>query len=266
MRAKKYFGQNFLKDKTVLTKIIETIPKNDNQIIEIGAGLGDLTSELVKYKKVISYEIDKSLLGHLKNRFKDELNSSRLELIFKDVLECWNDKKSLYDGEYDLIANLPYYISSKIVVSALKDANCKNIIVMLQDELADRFISEVGDKEFCSLSVVTKLLSEKAEKLFKVFPESFVPKPRVISAIVKISSRQAKTLSLEFEKFLLQSFKQPRKKLINNLSLAYDKNELEVIFAQLKIDNKVRANVISPKMYNQIYQRIINGREETNTK
>lgn len=108
VKAKKQFGQNFLKDESILNKIIEAMPKNNNHIVEIGPGLGDLTQKMLKYKDMTAYEIDRDLLAILRSKFANEIQSQRLELIHTDVLDIWKQNRTLYQGKYDLIANLPY--------------------------------------------------------------------------------------------------------------------------------------------------------------
>ena len=123
IKAKKKYGQNFLKDESVLLKIIESMPKNNNKIVEIGPGLGDLTKKLVKYKDVRAYEVDRDLYSILRVEFINEIGSGRLDLVLTDVLEVWNEHSSLYEEKYDLIANLPYYIAANIILNGLSDDN-----------------------------------------------------------------------------------------------------------------------------------------------
>ena len=95
IKAKKKFGQNFLIDKSILNRIIQSMPKNDNKIIEIGPGLGDLTDKLVKYKDTIAYEVDTDLISILKSKFAIELDNGRFQLIHTDVLTAWDEAGSL---------------------------------------------------------------------------------------------------------------------------------------------------------------------------
>ena len=104
--AKKKFGQNFLKDQSILRKIIEAMPNNDNKIVEIGPGLGDLTKFLVNVKSVEAFEVDTDLCKLLQSNFKKEIATKQLHLNCGDVLSVWKSK--LIDEPYDLVANLPY--------------------------------------------------------------------------------------------------------------------------------------------------------------
>ena len=90
IKAKKKYGQNFLKDSTVLDKIIQSMPTNNNYVVEIGPGLGDLTKNIVKYKDMTAYEVDTDLIGILESKFAIEIESKKLKLIHTDVLEAWD--------------------------------------------------------------------------------------------------------------------------------------------------------------------------------
>jgi 16S rRNA (adenine1518-N6/adenine1519-N6)-dimethyltransferase len=259
--ADKKFGQNFLKDESILYKIIEAMPKDSLPIVEIGPGLGDLTRQLLKVGRVRAYEVDKRLCEYLKNEFKESIESGYLELICKDILK---QSGSLYDSSYNLVANLPYYIATKIVLEALHDSNCKNIIVMVQKEVAKKFSASVGDKEFGSLAILAQSVAE-AKILFEVEPQAFIPPPKVTSAILYI--KKSDTLNdLEFELFLKVALKQPRKTLFKNLSAKYDKKLLEEIFSNLNIAKTARAHEIELSIYHHLYKLIKDRVDESRTK
>ncbi|MEA3512885.1 MAG: 16S rRNA (adenine(1518)-N(6)/adenine(1519)-N(6))-dimethyltransferase RsmA [Campylobacterota bacterium] len=264
IKAKKKYGQNFLKDEEVLNKIIQSIPKNDNHIVEIGPGLGDLTNKLVKYKDVTAYEVDRDLYSILKVKFLKELTSKKLNIILGDVLEKWDDNSSLYSKKYDLIANLPYYIATNIILKGLNDNNCENIIVMIQKEVADKFTANCRDKEYSSLSVITQLISKEATTIIKVPPESFDPQPKVDSAVIHIKKDVGKKFDLDFNKFLKVCFIQPRKKLIKNLASSYNKELLNNIFVELNIKETLRPHEVDASLYSQIYTKVKQYGRETN--
>lgn len=266
IKAKKKFGQNFLKDDQVLIKIIQSMPHNDNHIVEIGPGLGDLTKKLVKCKDVTAYEVDRDLYSILQTEFYKELEDKKLEIILGDVLEQWNDDSSLYSSKYDLIANLPYYIATNIILNSFNDKNCEHIIVMIQKEVADKFTARCGDKEYSSLSVITQLISKEARTLIVVPPESFDPPPKVDSAVIYIQKDMDKKLDFDFNKFLKVCFVQPRKKLIKNLSTAYSKEQLISIFTELNINETARPHEVDASLYSHIYTKVKqNGRNTTST-
>ena len=260
VKAKKQYGQNFLKDTTILDKIIQSMPNNNNYVVEIGPGLGDLTKNLVKYKDMTAYEVDTDLIGILKSKFAIEMKEGKLKLIHTDVLEAWDKQKTLHDGKYDLIANLPYYIATNIILRAFEDKNCEHIIVMVQKEVAEKFTAKVNDKDYSSLGIITELISVDSRILFDVPPESFDPPPKIISSILYIKKDMDKYLDKDFNKFLKACFVQPRKKLSKNLTSVVDKNTISKIYEELNIDDNVRPHEVSSSLYSQMHTRVKDGR------
>ena len=260
--AKKKFGQNFLKDSSVLKGIIQAMPHNDNHIVEIGPGLGDLTKNLVKCKDVTAYEVDTDLLEILDKSFTSEIEEGKLKIIHCDVLKAWEDLKTLHKSKYDLIANLPYYIATNIILRAFEDSNCEHIIVMIQKEVALKFAARVGDKEFSALSVITESISKETRVLFDVPPEAFDPPPKVVSSILYVKKDLSKSIDKEFNKFLKACFTQPRKKLSKNLSSYISKDKVKTIFESLGISDNIRPHELSSSLYSQIYTKAMNGKQE----
>ncbi len=260
VKAKKQYGQNFLRDTTILDKIIQSMPNNNNYVVEIGPGLGDLTKNLVKYKDMTAYEVDTDLIGILKSKFAIEIKEEKLKLIHTDVLVAWDKQKTLHDGKYDLIANLPYYIATNIVLRAFEDKNCEHIIVMVQKEVAEKFTAKVNDKDYSSLGIITELISVDSKILFDVPPESFDPPPKIISSILYIKKDMDKYLDKDFNKFLKACFVQPRKKLSKNLTSVIDKNTISKIYEELEINDNVRPHEVSSSLYSQMHTRVKDGR------
>ena len=260
VKAKKQYGQNFLRDTTILDKIIQSMPNNNNYVVEIGPGLGDLTKNLVKYKDMTAYEVDTDLIGILKSKFAIEIEEEKLKLIHTDVLVAWDKQKTLNDGKYDLIANLPYYIATNIVLRAFEDKNCEHIIVMVQKEVAEKFTAKVNDKDYSSLGIITELISVDSRILFDVPPESFDPPPKIISSILYIKKDMDKCLDKDFNKFLKACFVQPRKKLSKNLTSVIDKNTISKIYEELEINDNVRPHEVSSSLYSQMHTRVKDGR------
>ena len=263
IKAKKKYGQNFLKDPYILEKIVQSIPTNGNHIVEIGSGLGDLTNKLVKYKDVTTYEIDTDLISILRSKFAIEIHSKKLKLIHTDVLKIWDEQKTLHDGDYDLVANLPYYIATNIILRAYEDINCKNIIVMMQKEVALKFVAKTAFKEFSSLGVLTELFSSEAKILFDVPSQSFVPPPKVTSSVLFISKSKDIKVDDDFKKFLKISFSQPRKKLIKNLSVIVDKSTIISIINELKLNENIRPHQVSASLYSQMYIKVKNEKRNS---
>ena len=237
VKAKKRFGQNFLKDSSVKTKIIQSMPKNDNLIIEIGPGLGDLTEMLLKLKPVTAIEIDRDLYAGLRVKFASDIQSERLTLLNEDIME-YRAAGEIHTSPYDMIANLPYYIATSIILDALDDELCQNVLVMVQKEVALKFCAKPGDKSFSSLSVLTSMVAD-AEYLFDVPPTAFTPQPKVTSAVFRIR-KHSSGIEKAFSEFLKIAFCQPRKKLLKNLSSKYDKVALETFFNEHDISLTLR--------------------------
>lgn len=258
--AKKKFGQNFLKDKSVLQKIVEAMPNNDNKIVEIGPGLGDLTKFLVDVKSVDAFEVDTDLCKVLQIKFEKEIATKQLHIHCGDVLTAW--KSELIEESYDLVANLPYYIATNIILKALADPKCKNILVMVQLEVAEKFCANDGDKVFGSLSIITQSVGE-AHIVVRVPPTAFEPQPKIDSAVFLIQKKSDRS-DKDFEDMLRVAFTQPRKTLIKNLSSTYDKAMLQGIFEDLSLIQTVRPHQVSTNDYHQLYKltRSLDGTRE----
>ena len=255
--AKKKFGQNFLKDVSVLHKIIQSMPNNDNKIVEIGPGLGDLTKYLVDVKSVEAFEVDTDLCKILQDKFKDEINTKQFQLHCGDVLNVWktSSDECLINERYDLVANLPYYIATNIILKALADPMCKNILVMTQLEVAEKFCAEAGEKVFGSLGIITQSVG-KARIVVKVPPTAFEPPPKIDSAVFLIQKDKSRS-DKGFEDMLRVAFTQPRKTLLKNLSAKYDKAELLQVFEELQFTLTIRPHQVSTSDYHHLYKNII---------
>ncbi|QBL12123.1 16S rRNA (adenine(1518)-N(6)/adenine(1519)-N(6))-dimethyltransferase RsmA [Campylobacter helveticus] len=252
IRAKKQYGQNFLKDKGILTQITQAIPKDVKKIVEIGSGLGDLTQELMKISPVKAYEIDAELVDFLGRKFQKELKEKRIVLLHQDASEisCFDDEK------YFLVANLPYYVASKLILQALEDENCQGLIVMVQKEMALKFCAKSGDGDFSALGVLSAMICER-EILFDVSPLCFNPPPKVVSSVMRLMKQRefGQVCELEsFKKFLRICFKAPRKRLLSNLKA--DKKLLLRLFEDLKLEENVRPHELCVDSYLKIYENL----------
>ena len=237
------------------------MPHNDNHIVEIGPGLGDLTKNLVKYKDVTAYEVDTDLISILKSKFANELENKKFTLKHIDVLKAWDEQNFLYNGNYDLIANLPYYIATNIILRAFEDELCEHIIVMVQKEVAIKFTAKVNDKEYSSLGIITETISKDSKILFDVPPEAFDPMPKVTSSILYIKKDLSKKIDKDFNKFLKVCFVQPRKKLSKNLSSIIEKSKISTIFEELNLNDNLRPHEVNASLYSQMYTKVKNGRD-----
>lgn len=225
MKANKALGQNFLIDKNIINKIISSTTDNPNKtIIEVGPGMGALTKELVKNKdkQIVAVEIDDELYEYLQKEIKDE----NLKLVSGNILD-FNTSDLSENKKYSVVANLPYYISSKIIFKFLEDDNCDSMTIMLQKELVDRITSTRNKKLYGRLTVAIQSFYE-TKRVTNVPPTCFKPRPKVDSAVVRLermdnSGIENKALYLDFIK---QCFAKKRKTLRNNLKLVYSEDQV----------------------------------------
>ena len=250
----KALGQNFLVDGSVCPQMAdEAVQSSETGVIEIGAGVGVLTAELCKRaKRVVSIELDKRLLPVLDETLADFDN---FEIVNADVLKL--DLNSLIKEKFadckevNICANLPYYITSPVIMKLLEDKlPVKNIIVMVQKEAADRLTAEVGSRESGAITVAVNFYA-KAQKLFDVFKESFVPSPKVDSAVIKLEILNEKPAFIEneaqFFKMVKAMFMQRRKTAVNSVSagMSIPKASVSQALNELGLDENVRAEALS---------------------
>lgn len=241
-------GQNFLINQNVLEKIVKAANlKNNDYVLEIGPGFGILTEELIKKaKKVLSIELDKRLVYFLKQKFKRENN---LEILESDILKIKNNelyKKLVGEkDDYKLVANLPYNITGAVLRKFLTyKPKPREIILLLQKEVAQRIVSKPPKMSLLSLSVQ---YYGQPQIIDFVSKESFYPKPEVDSAIIKIELKKNKNLSEDEEKKFWQlvkiGFSSPRKQLQNNLAagLKKDKESVKEALKLVKLAPECRA-------------------------
>jgi 16S rRNA (adenine1518-N6/adenine1519-N6)-dimethyltransferase len=266
VKVKKRFGQNFLIDDNILNKIIETAKiDKDTFVIEIGPGLGSLTERLIpKAKHVLAYEIDNDLIPMLNSMFKED----NFSLINDDVLDrnIDEDIKAIDNeaNEVVVIANLPYYITTPILMKCLETTkHISKMVVMMQFEVAKRITASTHTKDYNALSIAVQYRA-KTELSFKVPKSVFIPAPNVDSAVVSLkfhNTYQDSVLSEPFFfSFVKGAFKQRRKTLLNNLHelLHIDKNTLSDILVTHKVHPQIRADKLTLETYitlaNYFYQ------------
>ena len=256
---KKKYGQNFIVDKNIIHSIIVKSEIDDETlVIEIGPGAGSLTSELGKYaKNVIAYEIDETLKPILEKNI-----TSNTEVIFEDFLKrdiAEDIKKYNYKKLY-VIANLPYYITTPIIIKLIETKiDFDKIVVMVQKEVGDRFKAKPKTKEYNSLSVYLSYYFN-ITKILDVSRNVFMPKPNVDSIVVcftkKVDKLKVNNEELFF-KLIKDSFKQKRKNLRNNLK-GYDLENISKTLSKYKLDLTVRAEALPL----EIFVDIANNLEE----
>ena len=258
--ANKGYGQNFLIDQNVVDGIIEHAGVNkEDLIIEIGPGLGNLTSPLLENAgKVICIELDPKMVSILKDRFSLYDN---FELINEDVLKVDLNKLIEENSNFKtakVVANLPYYITTPIIMKLLEDKlNLESITVMVQKEVAERLADKPGGKEVGAITYSINYYTNP-EIIIDVPRDSFIPAPNVDSAVIKLDvlkEPKVKVLDEElFFKIIKFSFLQKRKTLINSLSNSglLPKDFLEEMLNSLGIDLRVRAEQLSLEQFGQI--------------
>lgn len=263
--VKKQFGQNFLMDNNIVNKIcdISNITKEVN-VIEIGPGLGFLTEELKKRaNKVMCYEIDSEMVKVITNRFENDTN---VIVKFQDFLKAKIDndiEKYLNDYPVIVVANLPYYITTAILIKILEESKyIKQMTVMMQLEVADRICGKPSTKDYNSLSVLMQYYTD-CKLAIKVGAGCFYPEPNVDSAVVLIKYKDEiknQALSEEyFKKFNRVVFAQRRKTLANNLKsgFGYSKGLIENILTNNQISLTIRTEALSVeqivKLANEFY-------------
>ena len=231
------------------------MPKDNNLIVEIGPGLGDLTEKLLQKNKLVAYEIDTDLCKILKEKFD-------IELICGDVLDSWQSGK-LREEKYNLIANLPYYVATNIILKALNDENCQNILVLIQKEVAQKFSAKAGEKIYGGLSIIAKSVAD-VEIKFDIPPNAFTPAPKVVSSVILFKKFKPK-YDEKYAKFLKVAFSQPRKTLLKNLSSKYDKTILETIFDKLNIQKNIRPHQVSEELFFEVFSELKGETNNDNT-
>lgn len=251
---KKKFGQNFITDQNVLTNIVDAADIDDCDVIEIGPGLGSLTVHLLEHvHKVVAFEIDDDLIPILNKLFADYDN---FDLVHQDILkvDIEEELKKHFDFKHKicLVANLPYYITTAIILKLLSETDkIKSYTMMMQDEVADRICSRPDVKDYNSLSVAIQYRAS-AKKVLKISRNIFIPKPNVDSAVIRLDlydeSPYKTKYEEEFFKLVRVAFAQRRKTLVNNMKQGnYDKEKVLEFIHQKGFNEAVRSEELNVK-------------------
>lgn len=252
---KKSMGQNFLINPEVCPQMAAAAADKDTAVLEIGPGIGVLTYELSKVAgKVVAIELDKSLQKILPVTLKD---CDNVEIIYGDAMKM--DLKALIAEKFEgykkvaVCANLPYYITSPIITMLLESKlPIDNVTVMVQKEAAERICAEVGSRDSGALTVCVNYYSI-SEILFGVGKDSFMPPPKVDSAVIQLKVRENPPVTLEneafFFKFIKACFAQRRKTFINTVSntLHIEKDKLRQTLLSLNINENIRSEQLTMK-------------------
>ncbi|MDO4154591.1 MAG: 16S rRNA (adenine(1518)-N(6)/adenine(1519)-N(6))-dimethyltransferase RsmA [Clostridia bacterium] len=252
----KALGQNFLIDSTVCPRMAEAaVLSPEDGVLEIGPGIGVLTAQLgLRAKKVVAVELDKRLLPVLSETLGEFDN---IEVVNGDVLKL--DLASLLQEKFadckrvSVCANLPYYITSPVIMRLLEEhLPLSQIVVMVQKEAAERLCAAVGTREAGAVTVAVQYYAE-AEKLFSVGRNCFVPSPNVDSAVMRLSVREQPEFSVKDEKFFFKmvkaAFAQRRKTAQNGISagLGLPKEQVAEALENIGLPKDIRAEKMTMK-------------------
>ena len=261
-RTKKRLGQNFLINEDVISDIIEFADiKPEDTILEIGAGAGFVTEQLIKYaKKVIAIELDEDAVKEL-----NKLNADNLEIIHADILKT--DLSELCGGKLKIVANIPYYITSPIIAHLLGEiddltnknrAKIENIILMVQEEVAKRITAteKSSGKQYGLLTILSQFWAD-CSILRLVGRRSFYPAPKVNSALVSMKVRKEPLLKLSdysfFRKVIKAGFAQRRKTLKNCLlSAGFERERVNEAIKSLGLDENIRGEKLSIEQFGRL--------------
>ena len=268
IKANKSLGQNFLINEEVVNKIVESSGiNNEDLVIEIGPGLGTLTKFLLeKAKKVICIELDPKMITILNDRFK---LYSNLEIKNEDVLKV--DLKNLIKKEKEvngvknvkIVANLPYYITTPIIMKLLEEElDLESITVMIQKEVADRLIAIPGEKNTGAITYTVYYYSI-GEKITEVQKNSFIPEPEVTSEVIKLTIRNKAPINVKNKELMFNivknAFMQRRKTLLNSLNnsnIFSSKDEGAKILKEIGLEENVRAERLTLQDFAKIADKI----------
>ena len=263
----KGLGQNFLVDRNILIKIVEAADIGQQDLVlEVGAGIGTLTRELASRSKlVVSVEIDKRLFPILDETLSD---CSNVRLVHGDILKLDIDRligEHFSDKPFKIVANLPYYITTPILMMFLeKGFSFETMVVMVQQEVARRMTASPGTQDYGMLSLTVQYYA-CPEIISKVSANVFMPPPKVDSAVVRLKKRSAPPVKLKdpevFFRVVRAAFGQRRKTLLNALaaleSADIDKQKLAYILEKCNIDPGVRGELLGMQQYADIANALV---------
>lgn len=268
IKANKNLGQNFLINEEVIDGIVDSAEIDESDlIIEIGPGLGTLTKRLLeKAGKVICVELDKNMMKILKDRFAfydnlEILNQDILKTNLKQIIE--DEKKNGKIKKAKIVANLPYYITTPIIMKLLEEKlDLESITVMIQKEVADRLIAIPGEKNTGAITYTVYYYAE-SRKIIEVPNSSFIPEPEVTSEVIRLDIRKVSPVDvcdvdLMF-KVIKNAFMQRRKTLLNalcNTKIFISKNQGMEILENIGLKENVRAEELSLEKFAELTDRL----------
>jgi 16S rRNA (adenine1518-N6/adenine1519-N6)-dimethyltransferase len=251
--AKKGFGQNFIIDPSIVEKIARLSGIDENSIVvEVGPGIGALTEQLaIKAKSVTAFEIDPRCIEVLADTLSPYPN---INVVLQDFLSVTDDE--LPSGELVLCANLPYYVTTPILFHIIEDMpRITSFTIMVQKEVADRFVAKPSTKDYNALSIIVQTLFE-VKTVMNVSKAVFLPRPTVDSAVVRFKRKS--TLPIEdadrFFRLVKTAFTQRRKTLANNLKEISDNETIQSKLLEAGLDLKVRAEALTLNDFYRLYE------------
>lgn len=264
-RFKKDLGQNFLTDENIVNKIVDSLNlKKDEVVLEVGPGMGSLTQKLALLsEKVYAVEIDTRAVNMLKETLSDYDN---VKIINKDILK--SDLSEILKEEIEkgktlkFISNLPYYITSPILMKVLESGlNFESIVVMLQKEVATRLSAKINTKDYSSFTIAVDYYAD-VENLFNVPKSVFIPTPKVDSTVLRLTRRTKAKVDVDneelFFKVVKAAFLNRRKMVFNSLAngLGINKDYLKIAMENSGIPEKARAENITIESFGKLTKEI----------
>ena len=258
----KKFGQNFLIDPHVLDKIIEAAEvTKDDFVLEIGPGIGTMTQYLCEAaREVVAVEIDTNLIPILKDTLSayDNVEVLNQDILKVDIASLAKERNN--DRPIKVVANLPYYITTPIIMGLFEShVPIDSITIMVQKEVADRMQEGPGSKEYGALSLAVQYYA-KPEIVVNVPPSCFMPQPKVGSAVIRLTRHEEAPVQVENEKLMFQviraSFNQRRKTLANGLnnfgSFGLSKEEIQSCIEELGVPVNIRGEALSLEQFAEL--------------
>jgi len=247
-KFKKSLGQNFLIDKNFVDKIVDAAEIENQNVLEIGPGIGTITYEMAKLaKKVVAIEIDQTLIPILEENLGEFENA---KVINEDILKV--DLKKLVEEEFNgesfkVVSNLPYYITTPIIEMLITTGiACEDMTIMVQKEVAERMVASESSKEYSSLSVFIKFYTD-AKVVINLPKSVFMPQPKIDSTILNLKLRlyDDKVNQDMLFKLVRAGFNKRRKTILNSLSDVVAKDDLKLAFEKLNLAENLRAENLS---------------------
>lgn len=258
----KRFGQNFLTDTNLLRSIVDKAGITaEDTVIEIGVGGGTLTRAIAeKAKRVIGFEIDQNLKPVLNETLAGLDN---VEIVFKDIMKMPTEEiEKLVGGRFSVVANLPYYITTPILMKFIEESDMVDgITVTIQEEVADRLCAKAGSGEYGAITAAIDAVGD-AEKIIRIDRKMFYPAPNVDSAVVKITMNKAKYDIKDMKAYragVRSAFLSRRKTLVNNIMMSFktDRKIAEEMVVAVKGDVMARGETLTTEDFVALSDQIV---------